>query len=639
MNQAAKGLNGRFAVAVLICGALTAAFGLGVGFGFGGPLASQWVGGLGKAVAALLASVLCLLAARRQAGRVRVAWALFGGSSLAWFGGQAVRSYYELGPGQQLPFPSPADAGFLGAALLGVAGVFVFAATQSRNPVLATLLDGAIITSSLIAVSWVVLLEPVYLGGGDTMSSRLISLAYPMGDIVMLSMLILLIASRVKAPNRAGLLLLAAGLLANILVGGAFTYLTAIKGITPATSIDAVWVAGYLLIALAGLRAWSMPASDARSQDQRMTRWRVFIPYVAVAGAVAASLAARVLTGSVDDVLLYDLMVIVVLVAVRQFLTLSENRGLNSALREQTAALHKREEQLRSLVEHSSDAATLADRDGVIHFQSGSVQRMFAYAPGELVGTRLVDLVFPADRPAVLKCLEDALKASARPKSVNSRIRHKLGSWTDCEITITNLLYLPSVEALVINVRDISERKLLEEKVIHQADHDSLTNLANRSAFRRALEKAVDGSALLAAILLIDLDDFKGINLALGSDLGDQLLAAVAARLEQNAPPGALAARLRSDEFAILLPGTNITEAEALAERILEQFRAPFPTPERNVILPVSIGVAAVTSGQETASELLRNADLALQAAKGKGKAKYQRFDPAMRQTGRAEAA
>ncbi|HVH65637.1 MAG TPA: GGDEF domain-containing protein, partial [Candidatus Acidoferrum sp.] len=128
-------------------------------------------------------------------------------------------------------------------------------------------------------------------------------------------------------------------------------------------------------------------------------------------------------------------------------------------------------------------------------------------------------------------------------------------------------------------------------------------------------------------------------NLALGSDLADQLLTAVGARLEQNAPPGALVARLRSDEFAILLPGMTIEAAEASAENLMQQFRQPFRTGPRDVVLPISIGVAALVSGQETASELLRNADLALQAAKAGGKAKYQRFEPAMRQTRRADAA
>ena len=603
----------------------------------------------GVPVAAMTAGIVCLIAARRHAGRFRAAWALIGGSALTWFGGAAVRSYYELGAGGQVPIPSLADGAALGAIPLAIAGVLLFAGAKRPHPALprrgretsafTTLLEVAVIAGSLLAVAWITVLEPVVLAERDSLVSRLISIAHPIGELAVLTALVLLVGSRQKALDRISLFLLTAGLLTNLLADSGFAYLTATSSEGAVQPIALGWLAGYVLIALAGLRACLVPVSRAPSQDQRMTPWRLLVPYLPFAGAVAASVTHRVLTGAVDDFLFYDLTAVVVLVAVRQFVMVAENVGLNTALKEQTAALQKREEQLRSLVEHSSDAGTLADREGVIQFQSGSVQRMFAYGAGELVGTRLVDLVFPGDRAAVLKCLEDALKASARPKSVKSRLRHKLGSWTDCEITITNLLYLPSVEALVINVRDISDRKLLEEKVIHQADHDPLTNLANRSAFRRALDKAVDGSALLAAVLLIDLDDFKGINLALGSELGDQLLTAVGARLEQNSPPGALVARLRSDEFAILLPGMNIGEAETAAESLLKQFRAPFRTPERDVVLPITIGVSALTSGQETASELLRNADLALQAAKVSGKSKYQRFEPSMRLPSKTEAA
>ena len=652
MILARKRLNRRFLAAVLICLALTTAFGLWVSFRFEGVRLTEWIDDLGEAVAALTAAIVCLVAAWRHAGRFRAAWALIGASALTWFCGEVVWCYYELGLSQQVPFPSAADAGFLGAVPLAIAGVLLFTGTQSPHPgtsqkrgraitaiTLATVLDGAIIAGSLIAISWVTVLEPIFMARGDTLFSTLLSLAYPISDIVILTMLLLLLSSRQKAPDRVRLLLLSAGLLANLLADSGFAYLTATKGYGPAQPIDTGWVAGYLLIALAGLRAWLMPVSSAHSQDQRMARWRLLLPYLPVAGAVVASLTDTVLTGSVDEFLFYDLTAVVALVAFRQFLMLAENVGLNVALKEQTAALQKREEQLRSLVEHSSDAATLADREGVIQFQSGSVQRMFAYTPGELVGTRLADLVFPADRSALDECLAEALKASARPKSVRCRLKHKLGSWSDCEVTITNLLYLPSVEALVINVRDISDRKVLEEKVMHQADHDPLTNLANRSAFRRALEQALGGAELRATVLLIDVDNFRAVNTELGSEVGDQLLVAVGARLEQNTPPGALLARLRSDEFAILLPATPIEDAAPVADSILQQFRAPFLAAGQDVSLPVTIGGAGVISGHESATELLRNADVALEAAKASGKARYQRYEPKARETGRAEAA
>src|SRR5207245_4412537 len=116
------------------------------------------------------------------------------------------------------------------------------------------------------------------------------------------------------------------------------------------------------------------------------------------------------------------------------------------------------------------------DREGLIRFQSTSVERIFAYDPGELMGHPFIELVHPDDQQRLIDGLAQAMKASAHPTSVDVRVRHKLGSWSPCEVTITNLFYLPSVESLVFNILDIAERKQLEERIAHHASHDPLTN-------------------------------------------------------------------------------------------------------------------------------------------------------------------
>jgi len=160
-----------------------------------------------------------------------------------------------------------------------------------------------------------------------------------------------------------------------------------------------------------------------------------------------------------------------------------------------------------------------------------------------------------------------------------------------------------------------------------------LTNLANRSAFRNALEEAIEHlePGRTISVLIVDIDDFKSINESLGSELGDQLLAAVGARLEQIIPADALAARLRSDEFAILLLNTTILGAGPLAASIIDRFAGPFRAGQTEVVMRVSVGGAELVDGEETASDLLRNADLALRRAKAKGRARYQPYDPGMR--------
>src|SRR5207302_2028067 len=269
---ARKRVNRRFTAAAVIALLLTAGFGLWVTYGFGGITVAERIDDLGEAVAALVAAVACGAAALRHVGRSRLGWLLISASALTWSMGELVWSYYELGLGRQVPFPSIADAGFLGAVPLAAAGIALFAPARRRAVIrMATVLDGLIIAGSLLAVSWTTILETIYSHGADSVVAQGISLAYPVSDVVILTML--------------------------------------------------------------------------------------FLPYIPMAIAVLASCADAVITGSIDAFLFYDIVIVVMLVVIRQFMMFFDNTSLNERLQEQAAALQRREEHLRSLVEHSSDAA------------------------------------------------------------------------------------------------------------------------------------------------------------------------------------------------------------------------------------------------------------------------------------------
>ncbi|TMC66942.1 MAG: EAL domain-containing protein, partial [Chloroflexota bacterium] len=201
--------------------------------------------------------------------------------------------------------------------------------------------------------------------------------------------------------------------------------------------------------------------------------------------------------------------------------------------------------------------------------------------------------------------------------------------YCSAEVTITNLLDLPAVRGLVLNTRDVSERKTLEAKLTHQAFHDPLTDLPNRAAFRIHLDHALDGEGeRRIAVLFLDLDDFKAVNDTLGHDIGDKLLAAVGARIASTLRPGDTVARLGGDEFAVLLKSMEDEHiATRVAERITRQFIAPFGIGGKKITVHASIGIAGLVSGQEAAEELIRNADVAMYIAKTKGKARYIEYD------------
>jgi diguanylate cyclase (GGDEF)-like protein/PAS domain S-box-containing protein len=281
------------------------------------------------------------------------------------------------------------------------------------------------------------------------------------------------------------------------------------------------------------------------------------------------------------------------------------------------------------LVQNSSDVITLIGRDGAIKYQSASVERILGYTESRLIGTFFGDIVHPDDRTQLLRKIDEAINIPGPPISVECRLRREDESYCPAEVTITNLLELPAVRGLVLNTRDVSERKALEDKLTHQAFHDSLTNLPNRAAFRISLDHALElDNERRIAVLFLDLDDFKAVNDTLGHDVGDQLLAAVGARIGSTLRPGDTVARLGGDEFAVLLQSMEDEKtATRVADRITRQLTPPFSIAGKEISIHASIGIAGLVSGQEAADELIRNADVAMYIAKSKGKARFAEYE------------
>ena len=600
-------------------------------FTWGGITTTQTIDDIGEFVVAFAAAGACAFTAVRHRGRTRAAWALMGVSAAAWGAGEVAWSYYELINGQQLPFPSLADFGYLTAVPFAIAAVLFFPSAPSRAVSLArTILDGLLIAGSLLIISWTTVLGPVYRAGDGGMLATLIGLAYPAGDVVIGTMVVIL-AARAPKVTRLPLLLLAAGLVANLLSDSGFAYLTTTNLYGAGNVIDAGWVAGYLLIAIAALRAAATPALTAMA-DGPAGRAGLLLPYVpVVAGALVAAIQEAE-PGELDPVVFWSLLAIIVLVVIRQFLTLSDNLALNRQLEANAAQLTKGQEHFRSLVQNSSDVITLIGRDGVIRYQSASVERILGYTEAELVGEPFGDLVHPDDHTQMLRKIDEAINIIGPPIAVECRLRRADDSYCPAEVTITNLLELPAVGGLVLNTRDVSERKALEEKLTHQAFHDSLTNLPNRAAFRIHLDHALQGDTeRRIAVLFLDLDDFKAVNDTLGHDIGDQLLAAVGARIASTLRPGDTVARLGGDEFAVLLKNMEDEQIAArVAERITRQLAPPFAIGGKEISMQASIGIAGLVSGQEAAEELIRNADVAMYIAKSKGKARYVEYEASL---------
>jgi diguanylate cyclase (GGDEF)-like protein/PAS domain S-box-containing protein len=297
-------------------------------------------------------------------------------------------------------------------------------------------------------------------------------------------------------------------------------------------------------------------------------------------------------------------------------------------------ALERRsEDRVRALIEHSSDVITVVGRDLVIRWQSPSVQRILGRAAEELIGGHLTEHAHPDDVVLLKSHVGSGLD---RPGTVTftARFRHADGEWRYLETIAESRLDDPDVAGVVLSMRDITERKALEEELRHQAFHDALTGLANRALFEDRLAHALAAArrhARPVAVLFLDLDDFKTINDSLGHATGDELLRAVAIRLAGVVRVTDTAARLGGDEFAVLLEIMDDAEADAdtVAERMLEALRVPFEIGGRELRITASVGLAK-SDGTVGVDELLRNADTAMYAAKESGKGTAQAFEAGM---------
>ena len=300
--------------------------------------------------------------------------------------------------------------------------------------------------------------------------------------------------------------------------------------------------------------------------------------------------------------------------------------------------LRESENRFRSVVESANDAIVLTDASGKICAWNKTAQRVFGYAGDEILG-RSLSTLFPNDYSRNLSNNDekDVLLASGFLKTGGKAIElngvKKDGGEFPLEITISSWETSEGIFYSGI-IRDVTERKSLEDQLIHQALHDPLTKLANRLLFRNRVGhalKRIDRLKNPIAVLFLDLDNFKGINDTLGHAAGDELLISVAERLcaclRQNDTP----ARLGGDEFAVLIEDTTNTDSAVLvAERIKDVLQASFSIGGKEVFVGASIGIAITVTGNETPEELLRNADVAMYMAKNRGKGCYALFEADM---------
>jgi signal transduction histidine kinase len=356
-----------YRLAVAAAAALVVVFAAWLAFDLGGPSTTRAFDSLAIAMAAFAAGAACLRSARRGQygfGRawtiaMRRAWRLIGAAALTWGVGQLVWSALELsGSGAPAGFPSVADLFFLAAIPLVAAGVLswptapVHALAQLR-----TLLDGLLIASSLLFASWALVLGPTYHAGGGSLPARVVGLAYPIGDMVTLTIVFsVLVRTRGRAIVQPGLIALA--IVSMGLADSAFAYLAGKGAYVPGAWLDLGWLVGWLLVAVAALRP--APAELPRDDDEEdspASWWRFALPYAPPVAAFVTATFVQAARGRLEPFLIFNGTVIVLLVVARQAVANVENQRLHQRVRRTVDRLFQREAELETALLRQREAA------------------------------------------------------------------------------------------------------------------------------------------------------------------------------------------------------------------------------------------------------------------------------------------
>jgi diguanylate cyclase (GGDEF)-like protein/PAS domain S-box-containing protein len=590
--------------------------------------------------------IAVILGIRRNRPSYPGPWWLFAvGLFLYWLGDCYTYSYPKYILHHEVPFPSIGDAIYLSVYVALMLGLLLLVRRRNPQRNRNSLIDAAIMTLGLSLLSWVLLIAPYLHDPTLGLLPKLVSVAYPLGDIILLAAAIRLILD--SGRRRPAFYMLSASIVSLLATDFVYGVMLRENAFHHQLLLDLGWFSYQALWAAAALHPSMVALEEPVAEGEaRLTPLRLGLLTGASLIAPICILLKELRREDLDliviicaSMVLFGFVVMRMVDLVRrQERSADRERSFAEEKARLTAEIQRRssEERFASLVQHSSDLITVVGPDATIVYQSPSSEHVLGYPPEELLGTRFDQIVAHEDAGRLLRLLADGAAYARRDGEViECTLRHCDGSLRQFEILHTNLLDDEHVRGIVLNARDISERKAFEEQLAHQAFHDPVTNLPNRALFvervRHAIGRARREERELGVIFL-DIDDFKTINDSLGHGAGDTALIDIAKRLSASIRSSDTAARFGGDEFVVLLEDLDgAPTAVDVAERILEDLRQPLMVAGKELVVRGSIGISILEGTSPAgADELIRDADAAMYIAKRDGKGGYRLFEPEM---------
>jgi diguanylate cyclase (GGDEF)-like protein/PAS domain S-box-containing protein len=489
------------------------------------------------------------------------------------------------------------------------------------------LLDiGSFAVVAMIIVTQFAVVRDLVADTSYSISTRMIWTAYPVLDAALVGVLLQAVISR-RLRGRSGVFLSCGALLwltsdfVSLLLGGSETL---------TRWLDLGWMAGAVALGISSLPARRpMSAHDETLVIANVTNGRIFITLLPllVPGLIEISELSK--GRDPDPIPLFAATVSLVLLAY-----VRSSRLVKARNRQEADLVHSTRF-YAALAENSSDAVIVVDQEGRIMNEAPNLAEMLGRPGQATTGMDAIGALRTSDQEGARTVFARWLSTTGVVADAEVQATHIDGTERWFGLRAANLSNDPVVGGIVINLRDITDRKRAEQALSHNAFHDSLTGLANRALFHDRLEHALDRTArtgLGVAVVYLDLDGFKLVNDSMGHEAGDQILRELATRVVSAVRTLDTVSRIGGDEFAIMIEESTRVhdEAETVAERVLQSLTTPFMLGAQPIVLSASIGIA-IGDVSCTASSMMRDADVAMYKAKTTGKSKWALYEPAMR--------
>lgn len=548
-------------------------------------------------------------------------WLLFGTGCIVL--AEVIWFTYETMLGQVVPYPGLPDVFYL----LQLFGYLMAVGYKVVHPdrkfsFVKFLLDLLIIMVVTISLAWYYLIEPLVFDGDMRLFEIVVSVIYPVGDLLLLFGLIMIFYLSSYVHLNKALRLLLMGVFIQIFADVSYLVMTIHFDYVSNNWVDPLFSLAAMVIASSFY--FRENANAIKQQVPIKKRARHYIlPYV----NVFLLIVLLVVDERKDSILLIGAVITFILVIIRQVFVILENHYLVQAYEKKTMALAISEQRYKSLFDYHPDAVFSIDSEGYFTSVNDVTCDWFQQTKAQLVGRYSLDVLLQSDREQLITDRPSLYQGETKQYQVTLDTPDK-----------QRVLHLTVIPMLVDGIftgmfgigKDITTDVLKQKQVKKLAYYDSLTGLKNRTAFYYDLSKRLSEDQQPCYIGFLDLDNFKSINDSLGHHVGDVLLVEIAARLKtaiRAVDSEAVIARLGGDEFTFVVSGLSFHEMEDLLKRMVLLVETPVRVDETTVFTSPSIGVSHYPSDATTREQLLKQADEAMYQVKMSGKCGYRFFN------------